>query len=272
MKIKKIIKSITGLGKSAKANPYIALGAVGILGVFGVAVSGYNSGKKAEHMLIEKRAEKKQPLTVKERVVIIAKCAWVTALLAVLTSTAIGLSVYTANKQISKLTMAYTTATALLEAHERAELIKGGTDVAKDIKKFIVENDGLPVPNELNIVNKKRSDDDELWYDMFTGFYFYATQDKIDHLRESIYHYMKDGEAVCELSYLFDFLDYNHKSWPSYCDDFEFEIEDTLGGCEYADKVHIIEGAMIDQAGHARKTIDYYDICRYRGDNKARCM
>lgn len=267
MTFTKLGKILMGLKKGAAANPYIAFGAAAIFGVGTLTITAYRAGRKTERELIKARAEKKEPLTRKEHMKIVAKCAAMTAVLCVATMGCIGGSMYTAHSNIKKLTAMYTAATAVIEAHEQRELVRGGTELAREIKNDILLENGLPIADEINTINRQKSEDDLLWFDLFVGKYFYATQDKIDHLKASIYHYMKDGDATCELTYLFDFLDYDHRLWPKMAEDFQFEIEDTLNGCDYADKVRIKEGTMKDVTGKAILTLDYYDICKYRGNN-----
>lgn len=177
--LKSVITGVKGLLSVAKANPHITLAGAAVVGVVGVAVSGYISGKKACTMLEAERIAKGEELTKKEKVKIIAKCAWVTALIAVLTGGAIIGSTYIANKHIKKLAIAYASASAMLEAHQAAEIAKLGTDVVEDIKKEVAEQIDLPDKTPLNTTTSSDSRD-YLFFDDFSGRYFYSTVDKVD--------------------------------------------------------------------------------------------
>lgn len=265
--LKSLITGVKGLLSVAKANPHITLAGAAVVGVVGVAVSGYISGKKACTMLEAERIAKGEELTKKEKAKIIAKCAWVTALIAVLTGGAIIGSTYIANKHIKKLAIAYTSASAMLEAHQAAEVAKLGGEVAGDLKESVLSAHGLPEATEENTINKRTNDTDELWYDVFSGFYVWTNVDRMEYLKSELYHYMKDGDGQAELDVLFDFLDYDQRRLPRYHNDFAFVIEDTLNGCEYADKINIKYGLAYDIHNKAIRTFDYYDVCKYIGAN-----
>lgn len=164
-----------------KANPHVALAGVAVVGVASVAVSGYFSGKKATIKLKEKETEKGEPLTKKERAIVIAKCSWVTALLAVGTGGAIIASTHLANNNIRKLTVMYSSAAAMLEAHQQAEIAKLGEDVVNEIKDEVIKEKGLPEKTTLNTTeNGIRGKGDYLFFDDFSGRYFYSNVDKVE--------------------------------------------------------------------------------------------
>lgn len=267
MKTLKVIEGVKNLVKVTKANPHIALAGAAVIGVAGVAVSGYLAGKKACTMLKAEELAKGEPLNKKEKAIIIGKCAWVTALIAVLTGAAIIGSTHLANKHIKKLAVMYSTTAGMLEAHQAAEVAKLGGEVAGDIKESILNVHGLPEATEENTINKKTNDADELWYDIFSGFYVWTNVDRMEYLKAELYHYMKDGDGQAELDVLFDFLGYDQRRIPRYHNDFAFVIEDTLNGCEYADKINIKYGLAYDIHNKAIRTFDYYDICKYVGPN-----
>lgn len=177
----KIVSAIKGLVGVAKANPHVCLAGAAVVGVAGVAVSGYLAGKRAAGMLEAERLAKEEELTKKEKAKIIAKCAWATALIAVLTGAAIIGSTYIANKHIKKLAIAYTTTAGLLEAHQQAELAKLGTEAAKEIKDEVAKSYNLPEPTKLNTCHTHaRGVNDYLCFDDFSGRYFYSNLDKIE--------------------------------------------------------------------------------------------
>lgn len=263
----KIVSALKGLVSVAKANPHVCLAGAAVVGVAGVAVSGYLAGKRAAGMLEAERLAKEEELTKKEKAKIIAKCAWATALIAVLTGAAIIGSTYIANKHIKKLAIAYTTTAGLLEAHQQAEVAKVGMQEAKDIKEKITDKYGLPPRTDENTINSKTSPNDELWWDSFTAFYVWTNVDQLEHLKSHLYYYMKDGDGQAELEVLFDFLGYDSRRYPKYSTDYIFCIEDTLNGCEYADHVNIKYGLANDIHGNAIHTFDYYDVAKYIGNN-----
>lgn len=177
----KIVSVIKGLAAAAKANPHVCLAGAAVIGVAGVAVSAYAAGKKACTMLEAERLAKGAELNRKEKAKIIFKCAWITALLAVMTGGAIIGSTYIANKHIKKLAVAYSTTAGLLEAHQQAELAKLGADVAKEIKEEVGEKCDLPEPTKLNTCHSHaKGVNDYLCYDDFSGRYFYSNADKIE--------------------------------------------------------------------------------------------
>lgn len=262
-----ILGTIKGLAAAAKANPHVCLAGAAVVGVIGVGVSGYLAGKRACGMLEAEKLAKGAELNKKEKAKVIAKCAWVTAVIAVMTGAAIIGSTYIANKHIKKLAIAYTTTAGLLEAHQQAEVAKVGIQEAKDIKEKITDKYGLPPQTSENTINTKTSPNDELWWDAFTAFYVWTNVDQLEHLKSTLYHYMKDGDGQAELEVLFDFLGYDSGRYPRYSADYIFCIEDTLNGCEYADHVNIKYGLANDIYGNAIHTFDYYDVAKYIGNN-----
>lgn len=265
-----MIKPFSAIAKAvalAKANPHITLTVGAVLGVVAVGCSGYSSGRKASENLAKAEASKGSPLTKKEKAVVIAKCAWVTAVLTVFTCGAMIGSTCIAQKNINKLTLAYSSAVTMLEAHQQAEVAKVGIQEAKDIKEKITDKYGLPPQTDENTINSKTSPNDELWWDSFTAFYVWTNVDQLEHLKSHLYYYMKDGDGQAELEVLFDFLGYDSRRYPKYSTDYIFCIEDTLNGCEYADHVNIKYGLANDIHGNAIHTFDYYDVAKYIGNN-----
>lgn len=181
MKTLKVIEGVKNLVKVTKANPHIALAGAAVIGVAGVAVSGYLAGKKACTMLKAEELAKGEPLNKKEKAIIIGKCAWVTALIAVLTGAAIIGSTHLANKHIKKLAMMYSTTAAMLEAHQTAEVAKLGTEVVNEIKDEVIKEKNLPEKTTLNTTeNGIRGKGDYLFFDDFSGRYFYSNVDKVE--------------------------------------------------------------------------------------------
>lgn len=177
----KIVSAIKGLASVAKANPHVCLAGAAVVGVVGVAVSGYFAGKRACTMLEAEKIAKGAELNKKEKAKVIAKCAWITAVIAVLTGAAIIGSTYIANKHIKKLAIAYTTTAGLLEAHQQAELAKLGTDVAKEIKDEVSKQYDLPEKTKLNTdTTQFVGKNDYLFFDDFSGRYFYSNVDKVE--------------------------------------------------------------------------------------------
>jgi len=205
----KIVSVLKGLVSVAKANPHVCLAGAAVVGVAGVAVSGYLAGKRAAGMLEAERLAKEAELTKKEKAKIIAKCAWVTALIAILTGAAIIGSTYIANKHIKKLAIAYTTTAGLLEAHQQAELAKLGTDVAREIKDEVGKKYDLPEKTELNIGStRSRSVDDYLCFDDFSGRYFWSNTSKIEAaFIKASRMLMEDIDNSVQVNDLYDFLD-----------------------------------------------------------------
>lgn len=176
-----ILGTIKGLAAAAKANPHVCLAGAAVVGVIGVGVSGYLAGKRACTMLEAEKLAKGAELDKKEKAKVIAKCAWITAVIAILTGAAIIGSTYIANKHIKKLAIAYTTTAGLLEAHQQAELAKLGTDVVKDIKDEVASKYDLPEKTTLNTdTTQFVGKNDYLFFDDFSGRYFYSNIDKVE--------------------------------------------------------------------------------------------
>lgn len=261
MIFKNIVTGAKALLNATKTNPHIALAGAAVVGVVTVAVSAYNSGVKAKHMLDEAEFKKitndEGSLTRKEKAKIIAKCSWVTAVLVIFTGAAIITGTYQAHKSIKKLTVAYTTTAAMLEAHQQAELVKLGKDVADDIREKVVEETELPEKNKWNTIREKHNKNEDLWYDSFTAHYFYATEDRVNYAFRELYNYMRIDNGCASLADLYGLLEWDD-IYPTFANDWGFSMEETLNGCMYADQIPYRINTKKAKDGSLCFVLDYY--------------
>ena len=191
-----------------KVDSRTLLSAAAVAGVIGVGVSGYFAGMKAQKITEFKEGEKGDTLSKKETMIITLECAWPTLLIGFATGGAIIGSHHLATKNIEALTIAYTTTAAMLEAHQKTELVKFGTEVANEIKEEVGKECLLPERTSLNTCGTKKGETDYLCFDDFSGRYFWSNEDKIEasFIKTSRLLFESVGNSAT-VNDLYDFLD-----------------------------------------------------------------
>lgn len=179
-----------------------------IAGVLAVGVSGYFAGMKAQRMIFEKESDDEE-LKKKDLWLIAGKSAWPTIVIGLATGGAIIGSHHIATKNIEAVTLAYTTTAAMLEAHQKTELAKLGTDVANEIKEEVGKEYRLPEMTELNTCHKHAKDmTDYLCFDDYSGRYFWSTADKIEGAFIKLSRLLFETTGNCaSVNDLYDLLD-----------------------------------------------------------------
>lgn len=212
---------------AAKSNNHILLAGVAIVGIGLVIYTAYKAGKEIPDAMKKAEDKKGEALTKVERAVVVAKCAWVTAVVAVLSAGCIVASTKISDGKIDQLAKAYEHKAEMLGMHIAKEAEVAGSETAEKIQKAVGEElKKVASEPEPEVWLAEHTNKQCLYRDCWTGRMFWSTPEKINEaFRRAAMRINREG--VCYLSELYEYLGLDADI--GCADSFGFDREELYG-------------------------------------------